>query len=1018
MPLVSVIIPSYNHEKYVSEAIQSVLDQTYQDFEIIITDDGSTDNTVKKIQKFNDHRIKLFVFKKNQGACVAANNCIRRSRGEYIAMLSSDDVFLPGKLEKQVEFLDMNPDCMAVFSYVTTIDENGDDLSIKDPSYVSPFQQSNRSRFEWLNYFFYNGNGLCHPSVLARKEVYSEFGKLDNRYAQLPDFNLWINVCLKHEIFILPESLVKFRIHSDQSNASGDLPENHLRSSFEHEHLLELFLTIQTKDEFLKIFPEGKKWEGKIDDELIPFYVAMLAVEQDSLFIHKRFGINTLFKLMKNQYLSNKLEGLSLFSYRDLIHLTSTENFIKAAIVDLPSKDLQIQARNQIIQDQKEVIQLKDTHLSSMRSDLNKYQSELIKTITELIKTKSNLDLIAHSKTWRMAEAFRKLIYVYILGKLPLLHNGLQGILPKYITGFMYEKQAHLKTSGDYDSVSLNTDDYKKWINKNIIEEARISEIKKEIAALEYCPKISLIMPVYDIDKKWLLKAIESVINQVYENWELCIVDDASTKNHIKPILEEFSEKDERIKVAYLNDNLGIAGASNKALAMTTGEFIGLLDHDDELTQDALFETVKAINKNCAELIYSDEAIIDDNQNPVSIHFKPDFSPDLLFSHNYITHFLVVKKSLFSGGSGFFPRFDGAQDYDLLLRLTEKTDKIYHIPKVLYYWRSISSSTSFDPEEKTYADGAGKKALQEALERRKIKGDVWETGKKNFYRVKRYVNDQPLISIIIPFKDKSEYLKKCVESILDKSTYQRFEIIGINNISTKKETVSVMRTLTKADNRIHFHDYQIPFNFSKICNHAVTLAKGEHIVLMNNDIEIITLDWIESLLEHSQRKEIGAVGAKLYYSDDTIQHAGVILGIGGFAGHSHRHLGRDESGYHNRLMITQNLSAVTGALLMVEKQKYTEVQGFDEVNFQISLNDVDFCLKLREEGYLNVFTPFCEAYHHESISRGYEDTPEKKKRFHKEILSFQNKWQHVLQKGDPYYNPNLTLDRENFSFNF
>jgi len=535
------------------------------------------------------------------------------------------------------------------------------------------------------------------------------------------------------------------------------------------------------------------------------------------------------------------------------------------------------------------------------------------------------------------------------------------------------------------------------------------------IEQIQYKPKISIITPVYNVDEKFFRKCIYSVIGQIYNNWELCVVDHGSSKIHIKPMLERCAGDDSRVKIKFLKENQGIAEASNQAGSLATGEFIGFLDHNDELTTDALYEVVKAINKNDVDIIYSDEAIINSEGVLRDIYCKPDFSPDLLFSHNYITHLLVVRKHLFHEVGGFSSRYEGAQDYDLLLKLTEKTKKIYHIPTALYNRRAISTSTKINPASKMYADKSGKMALEAALDRQKIVGDVLNGHMKCSYRVKRKMLSHPLVSIIIPFRDKPDYLRKCIETILDKTRYQQFEIIGVNNNSKKKETFELMNRLREADKRVMFYDYDIPFNYSKINNYATGLAVGEHIVLMNNDIEIINSDWIESLLEHSQRGDVGAVGAKLYYSNNTIQHAGIILGIAGFAGHSHRLFPRESPGYYNRLMSIQNVSAVTGALLMVKKRLYEEMGGFDEKNFTVALNDVDFCLRLREGGYLNIFTPYCEAVHYESSSRGYEESFEQKRRFSGEIKYFQWKWRDLLADGDPYYNPNLTLDREDFS---
>jgi len=597
-------------------------------------------------------------------------------------------------------------------------------------------------------------------------------------------------------------------------------------------------------------------------------------------------------------------------------------------------------------------------------------------------------------------------------GENPLLHYLRQGAWegrnpnPLFDSAYYLEQNPEVRASGENPLVH--------YMNQGF-REGRLPHAVK--TTFQRNPKISIITPVYNVDEPYLRACIESVRNQVYENWELCLVDDAGSKPHVRAVLDEYQNLDERIKAKFLLENQGIAGATNEGAAMADGEYVGFLDHDDELTRDALLETVRAINEQEADITYSDECFIDSAGEFQDVHHKPDFSPDLLLCHNYITHFLVIKKKLFEQAGGLSSECDGAQDYDLVLRVTERSDRIAHIPRVLYRWRTLETSTSADPGSKSYADGAGKLALEKALARRHIDSKVYYGNLPFYYRVKRTIQEKPLVSIIIPFCDQPDYLRQCSEAIRNRTSYQNYEVIGISNNSRLDETRALMAKIEKEDSRVRFLEYNHPFNFSAINNFAVHEARGEHIVLMNNDIEVLNTDWLEALLEHSQRPEVGAVGAKLYYPDDTIQHAGVIVGIGGFAGHSHRRVPRQAHGYLNRLFCVQNVSAVTGALLMVKKDLYHDVGGMDEENLAIALNDVDFCLKLRDKGYLNIFTPYCEARHYESISRGYEDTPEKKERFEREVAFFKKKWAAVLAAGDPYYNPNLTLEREDFARN-
>ena len=507
-------------------------------------------------------------------------------------------------------------------------------------------------------------------------------------------------------------------------------------------------------------------------------------------------------------------------------------------------------------------------------------------------------------------------------------------------------------------------------------------DIKNEIVSFPLKPLISVVMPVYNVDVKWLKLAINSLQEQWYTSWELCIADDASTKKETIDFLQSLN--DSKIKIVFLDKNVNISAASNEALNLSRGEYVALMDNDDELTPDAFYEVVKAINETNAEFIYSDEDKIEIDDTFSDPHFKPNFSPDMFLSQNYLSHLGVIKKDLIEKVGGWEVGLEGSQDYDLYLKVLEKTDKIYHIPTVLYHWRKVPGSTAAEYADKSYAQEAGKKALENAMSRRAIKANVKEGKYLGTYKIEYALKAEPLISIIIPFKDKPELLKMSIESVLDQSTYSHFEIIGISNNSEETETFDEMSRLKALDARVKFYEYNIPFNYSKLNNYAVeTYAKGTHIVLMNNDIEIITPQWLEEMLMFSQRDDIGAVGAKLYYPDDTIQHAGVIVGIGGVAGHSHKYFDRYAIGYFSRLHIVQNLSAVTAACLMVKRSLYNDENGLNEEDLQVAFNDVDFCLRLREDGYLNLYTPYVEAYHHESISRGHEDTEEKKGTFSK-----------------------------------
>jgi len=520
-------------------------------------------------------------------------------------------------------------------------------------------------------------------------------------------------------------------------------------------------------------------------------------------------------------------------------------------------------------------------------------------------------------------------------------------------------------------------------------------------------PLISLLMPVYNTPPEWLRLAIESVKAQWYPHWELCIVDDHSTDSRTRAVLEALD--DPRIRVERLPQNQHIVGASNAALRMARGDYIGLLDHDDELTVDALYRMWEVITAEAPDLVYSDEDKIDEAGRFCDVHLKSAFSPDKFLSHNYLCHFTVLRRSLVEAVGGFTPGTEGAQDYDLFLKVTEKARKIVHIPRVLYHWRKIPGSTAAEFGEKSYAQDAGATALRNAIERRGLDATVEPGFIPGNYRLRYAIAGEPLVSIIVPFKDQPALLDKCVEAVL-RSSWPHFELIGVSNNSEEQATFAAMERWAAADERIRFVEHNTPFNFSELNNFAVReAARGEQLLLLNNDVEAINEDWIECLLEFSQRRDVGVVGARLLYPNERVQHAGVILGMGGVGGHYHKQLPRRAAGYTARPRMVQNLCAVTAACCMVKRSVYEQVAGLDEEAFRVAFNDVDFCMRVRAAGYLNVYTPWCEAWHHESVSRGYEDTPEKKARFGREVRAFKARYAAELADGDPYYNPGFAL---------
>lgn len=554
---------------------------------------------------------------------------------------------------------------------------------------------------------------------------------------------------------------------------------------------------------------------------------------------------------------------------------------------------------------------------------------------------------------------------------------------------------------------------------KKIAEDYYISAQRREQEENAQFPKdikFSVLVPLYNTPDSFLKAMIESVQAQTYKNWELCLAD-GSDKEHsfVGEICKKYADGDRRIKYEKLEKNLGISENTNACIRMATGEYIALFDHDDLLHPSALYEVMRAICEHGADFIYTDEnTFSEEPRDAYNPHFKPDFSPDTLRSYNYICHLSVFSRELLDSVGYFRSEYDGSQDYDLILRLTEKAKKIFHIRKILYYWRAHKNSVAQDVGAKPYTVTAAKKALAAHLERCGLKGEVLDSSVPTTYHIKYEIDGNPLISVIIPNKDHTDDLDVCLKSLYEKSSYKNFEVIIVENNSTEKETFEYYEAIAQKHGNVKIVKWEGNFNYSAINNFGVNYAKGEFILLLNNDVEIINGSCLEEMLMFAQRKDVGAVGAKLYYSDDTVQHAGVILGLGGTAGHAHKHFGRSHPGYMARASIAQNLSACTAASLMMRRDVFDEVGGLDE-SFEVAFNDVDLCMKIRKKGYLVVFTPYAELYHYESKSRGNDSTPEKLERFRGEIDRFKEKWQKQLDDGDPYYNPNLTLTRDDFS---
>lgn len=614
------------------------------------------------------------------------------------------------------------------------------------------------------------------------------------------------------------------------------------------------------------------------------------------------------------------------------------------------------------------------------------------------------LDKIKGSIFWKLAKPARVVINYCIATKNRILcHGNPKGIAHKILSKYREKKAIRIHGTGSFPSVAER-------------EKEETTVFPKDVT-------FSILVPLYNTPERFLREMIESVTAQTYGKWELCLADGSDdAHDFVGRICQEYRQKDSRIKYQKLAKNEGISGNTNECYKMATGNYIALFDHDDLLHPCVLFAYMQAICEKDADYIYCDEATFKGNSinHMITLHFKPDFAPDNLLANNYICHFSVFSRELLESGELFRSQFDGSQDHDMILRLTAKAKHIVHVPRILYYWRSHKGSVASSIDAKTYAIDAAKGAVADHLTKLGYRNFEIESTRAfaTIFRIKYELTSRPLVSIIIPNKDHVDDLSRCVESVINLSTYDNYEIVIVENNSETVEIRTYYEEISRHP-RVQVVEYKGDFNYSKINNFGVQYAKGEYLLLLNNDTEVITPDWMEELLMYAMRKDVGVVGAKLYYPDKTIQHAGIVIGLGAHrtAGHTHYRIPEANVGYMGRLCYAQDVTAVTGACMMVSKALYEELGGLDE-SFTVALNDVDFCLRVREKGFLNIFTPFAELYHYESKSRGSDKKDERALRYQQESDRFRVKWADALAKGDPYYNPNFSLDHSDFTVNW
>lgn len=949
-PLVSVIIRSMDRAT-LADALDSVALQTYPDIEVVIVN-AKGENHREVGEYCGRFPIRIVTSAETLNRARAANIGLNSAKGNYLIFLDDDDLFYPKHIAVLVNALQNRPNARCAYVGVRVEYYVNEQLETVT-EFNEPFDQHRL----WGRNFI-----PIHAMLFEQSLVTIDHCSFDENLQVFEDWDFWIQLTQHSEILHIDKITAIYRNHG-HSGMGLKLDESFLRES-----------------------------RGKVFDK----WKMLLTGKQ----------LNDLIEYREN--LINNLHCQSANLQNQLTDLQNHSDNLQSHLIDIQKQ----------LAHKEDMVASLQHRLEQDALTSNQREQSLNKTINDLIQ----------STSWKITRPLRWL---------GLKRNWLQKQWPKIqeltkhhgnLTGVANRVLCILKQEGirtlinklirffNTDPVSHSDESYQEWINQyDIVNDNLRTAMHTRINSFQYAPLISVVMPTYNANPEWLKEAIESVRKQIYPHWQLCIADDASTDNTTRSILQLYEKEDVRIKVVYRSHNGHISAASNSALEIADGEWIALLDHDDLLSEHALFWVVDSLQKTPdAKLIYSDEDKIDSKGKRFSPYFKCDWNKELFYSQNMISHLGTYRTDLLRKIGGFREGFEGSQDYDLALRYIENitTKQIHHIPRILYHWRVHTHSTSQSTNAKPYVIAAFGKALDEHFQRQKIHAKI--EFRDRFYRVHYSLPDVlPLVTLIIPTRNGLQLIRQCIESILKKTSYLNYEIIIIDNGSDDAATLQYLGELNSQTQILIVKDDR-PFNYSALNNNAVKLAQGEFIGLLNNDVEVISPDWLSEMISIALQPQVGAVGARLWYPNDTLQHGGVIIGLGGIAGHSHRHLPRHEYGYFGRASCTQNLSAVTAACLIIRKSIYEEVGGLNEQDLQVALNDVDFCLRVREAGYHNVWTPYAELYHHESASRGLDDTPEKRERFVKEVRYMQLHWGDLLL-NDPAYNPNLTIHREDFS---
>ncbi|MCX7649744.1 MAG: glycosyltransferase [Flavobacteriales bacterium] len=1032
-PSVAVIIPCYNDGAFLPEALASVQECAPLVQQIVVVNDGSHDASTLKILEEIEHTGRARVLHQpNRGLSAARNAGIRATDAEFVVPLDADNRLRPALIVQGLEALVAQPD--AAYAYTDCL-EFGEREGFRE---VGPFDPLR----------LLEGNYIDACVLLRRRDWEAAGGYDENMRLGHEDWALWLRLLdLGRTGRYVPVHGFDYRVRSGSLLATANQEENRrhilryilrtheglyaryarelvprlMKSRLEYELQNQALRLTLTHEKNVALHELAQAWEGRLKKEK-----DALAAELEALHQTKTAALETEIRRQTEefrltvQHYNNLLEGLRQeeAALREWMaaEKASAEKERERLHRHIENLDEQFRLAAQREQHARRHTESLEALVHQLQERIQGFEATWHYRLGRHWQRFKNLMRSGEKKGGRLMAWLRRIVFMVSAKGRRIVRRFFKKVFRALYLMLEEEPVTILVGGHSHRLMDTPNDPYAHWRHLNDPRPSDLKTWKEEAALFPFKPLISIVVPVYNTPLSFLEELWASVKAQIYPHWELCLADDASTDTSLTAYLKKLAEEDSRVKVVFRTENGHISACSNSALELASGTFCALVDHDDLLAPDALFHVVRTLNLHPeTDVLYSDEDKITEEGRRFMPHFKPQWCPDSFLSRNYLGHLVVVRTDLLRQIGGFRSGFEGSQDYDMLLRLTERTQAIRRIPRVLYHWRVHKSSAADSEEAKPYAYMAARRALEEALQRRGEPAEVHYLPGFRGYDIRFKIQKPGTVAIIIPTFNKTSILATCLNSIFSKTTYPDYVVHVLSNNSTEKSLFQRAEEWKKSwGDKFQFHRCDYPFNFSRLMNDGARLSTGEYLLLLNNDTEVIHGDWLENMVAMAQRPSVGCVGVKLLYPNNTIQHAGVIIGLGGAAGHAFTHIPREAPGYFNYIQSINNFSAVTAACLMVRREVFDRVGGFDE-DFTVEYNDVDFCLRVREAGFHNVYLPHVELYHHESLTRGHPHlTGESYARHLKEVGLFQKRWKSYIE-DDPCYSPHLSLGHHDFS---